>query len=195
MLKMCELTSGILHCLALHYYDVIMGAQVSQITSLAIVYSTVYSGAYQRKHQSSASLAFVRGIYRGPVNSTQKWPVTRKMFPFDDVIMFVSHLRTGCRNTSISDIGSIFSSRKGEVPGFDMRQDPFFNASEQKHQCISVQRVTLNLTLRIRCHFILYILFCTCYSCFTRHGTRNILIYNHISLWSLFNIFKRKAKA
>ena len=57
-----------------------------QISSLAIVYSTV-SDADQRKHQSSASLAFVRGIHRGPVNSPHKWPVTRKMFPFDDVIM------------------------------------------------------------------------------------------------------------
>ena len=57
------------------------------ITSLTIVYSTVYSGADQRKHQSSASLAFVWGIHRGPVNSPHKWPVTRKMFPFDDVIM------------------------------------------------------------------------------------------------------------
>ena len=58
-----------------------------QITSLTIVYSAVYSGADQRKHQSSASLAFVRGIHQGPVNSPHKWPVTRKMFPFDDVIM------------------------------------------------------------------------------------------------------------
>ena len=61
----------------------------SQITSLTIVYSTVYSGEDQRKHQSSASLAFVRGIHRGPVNSPHKWPVTRKMFSFDDVIMFL----------------------------------------------------------------------------------------------------------
>ena len=38
-------------------------------------------------HQSSASLAFVRGIHRWPVNSPHKLPVTRKMFPFDDVIM------------------------------------------------------------------------------------------------------------
>ena len=59
----------------------------SQITSLTIVYSTVYSCADQRKHQSSASLAFVRGIPRGPVNSLHKGPVTRKMFPFDDVTM------------------------------------------------------------------------------------------------------------
>ena len=71
----------------LHYDDVVMGATASQITSLAIVYSTVYSGADQRKHQSSVSLAFVRGIHRGPVNSPHKWPVTRKTFPFDDVIM------------------------------------------------------------------------------------------------------------
>ena len=43
--------------------------------------------ADQRKHQSSASLAFVWGIHRRPVNSPHKWPVTRKMFAFDDVIM------------------------------------------------------------------------------------------------------------
>ena len=70
-----------------HYDDVIMGTIASQITSLPSVYSTVYSGADQSKHQSSASLAFVWGIHRGPVNSPHKWPVTRKMFPFDDVIM------------------------------------------------------------------------------------------------------------
>ena len=65
-----------------HYGDVIMGTMVSQITSLTIVYSTVYLGADQRKHQSSTSLALVRGE-----SSSHKWPVTRKMFPFDDVIM------------------------------------------------------------------------------------------------------------
>ena len=70
-----------------HYDDVKMGAMASQTTSLTIVYSIVYSGADQRKHQSSASLACVRGNHRGPVNSPHKWPVTRKMFPFDDVIM------------------------------------------------------------------------------------------------------------
>ena len=70
-----------------HYNDVIMGEIASPITSLTIVYSTVYSDADQRKHQSSESLASVRGIHRGPVNSPHKGPVTRKMFPFDDVIM------------------------------------------------------------------------------------------------------------
>ena len=78
-----------------HYDDVIMGAIASQITSLTIVYSTVYSGANQSKHQSSASLAFVRGIHRGPVNSPHKGPVTRKMFPFDDVIMKCPQFRCG----------------------------------------------------------------------------------------------------
>ena len=61
-----------------------MGVMASQITSLTIVYSTVYSD--QRKYQSSASPAFVQGIHRWPVNSPHKCPVTRKMFPFD-VIM------------------------------------------------------------------------------------------------------------
>ena len=70
-----------------HYGDVIMGAIASQITSLIIVYSTVYSDADLRKHQSSASLGFVWGIHRGPVNSPHKWPVMRKMFLFNDVIM------------------------------------------------------------------------------------------------------------
>ena len=55
-----------------------MGTVASQITRLTIVYSTVYLGADQRKHQSSASQAFVRGIHRGPVNSPHKRPVTRK---------------------------------------------------------------------------------------------------------------------
>ena len=73
-----------------HYCDVIMCVVASQITSLTIVYSTVYSDADQRKHQISASLAFVRGLHCGPMNSQHKWPVTRKMFPFDDVIMLNS---------------------------------------------------------------------------------------------------------
>ena len=102
-----------------------MSAMASQIISLATVCSTVYSDADQRKHQSSASLSFVwgihrwpvnspasqsfaqllvqpqikenikaprhwtfvRGIHRWPMNSPHKGPVTRKMFPFDDVIM------------------------------------------------------------------------------------------------------------
>ena len=72
----------------IHYNDIIVRVIASQITSLMIVYSTLSSDAGQRKHQRSAPLAFVRGIHRGPVNFLHKWPVTRKMFPFVDVIMY-----------------------------------------------------------------------------------------------------------
>ena len=74
------------------YTDVIMGPIASQINSLTIVYSTVYSGADRRKHESSASLTFGWGIHRRPVNCPHKWLVTQKMFPFNDVIMTSSRL-------------------------------------------------------------------------------------------------------
>ena len=77
----------IFHITRQHYGDVIMSTIASQITSVSIVYSTVCSGADQRERQTSASLAFVRGIHRWPVNSPHKGPVMQKMFPFDDVIM------------------------------------------------------------------------------------------------------------
>ena len=84
-----------------HYSDVIMGV---------MAYSTVYSGADQRKHQSSVSLAFVRGIHRWPVNSSRKRPVTRKMFPFDDVIM-------GKHTTHLAGYGDSLSwARCGTTP-------------------------------------------------------------------------------
>ena len=70
------------------YNYVIMSAMASQITGVSMVCSNVYSGGDQRKQQSSASLAFVRGIHRSPVNSPHKGPVTRKVLPFDDVIMY-----------------------------------------------------------------------------------------------------------
>ena len=94
------------------YSDVIMGVMASQITSLTIVYSTFDSGADQRKHQSSTSLAFVRGIHRW-VNSPHKGPITWKMFPFDDVIMcFLNHRLsvpyTECHLPYISCIINIF---------------------------------------------------------------------------------------
>ena len=86
-----------------HYDDIIMGTKASQITSLTIVYSTVYSDADQSKHQSSASQAFVREIHRGPVNSPHKWPVTWKIFPFDDVIM-VSICLGKCTGWPLQDL-------------------------------------------------------------------------------------------
>ena len=70
-----------------HYNDVIINAMASQITSVSTVCSIVASGADQRKHQSSASLAFVRGIHRWPVNSPHKGPVTRNFVSIWNVIM------------------------------------------------------------------------------------------------------------
>ena len=63
-----------------------------QNTGVTIVYSTVCWGADQRRHQNSASLAFVRGIHWWPVNSPHKGPVMRNMFPFDDVVMHIAEL-------------------------------------------------------------------------------------------------------
>ena len=78
-----------------HYSDVILSVMASQITSVPIVYSIVCSGEDQRKHQSSTSLAFVMG--NSPVNSPHKGPVTRKMFPFDNVIMlFIPKMAFRC---------------------------------------------------------------------------------------------------
>ena len=70
-----------------------MGTVTSQITSLSIIYSTVWSGADQTKHQQSfAPLAFARGFHRWPANFPHKGPATRKIFPFDAVIMIWSVL-------------------------------------------------------------------------------------------------------
>ena len=92
-----------------------MGAMVSQITSLTIVYSTSYSGPDQRKHQSSASLAFVRGIHRSPVNSPHKGPVTWKRFPFDDVITPTSPCFENYLNKAFMGYAVCFhGSRKAE---------------------------------------------------------------------------------
>ena len=71
----------------IYYSDVTISAMPSHITGVSIVCSTVCSCADQRKHQSSASPAFVRGIHWWPVDSPHKWPVTWKLFPFDDVIL------------------------------------------------------------------------------------------------------------
>ena len=66
----------------------------------------VYSGTDQKTHQSSVSLAFVRGIHRRPLNSPHKGPVTRKMFPFDDVIM--CFLQSGNKLQQSGGVWTIF---------------------------------------------------------------------------------------
>ena len=92
-----------------------MGAMASQIISPTSVYSAIYSAADQSKHHSSASLAFVRGIHWSPVSSPHKWPVTRKIFPFDDVIMCVwwyrSERRYNIRDHSVYGMVSANDSR------------------------------------------------------------------------------------
>ena len=103
-----------------HCSDVIVGSMASEITNLTIVYSIVYSSADQRKHQSSASLAFVRGIHRWPLNSPHKGPVTRKMFPFDDVIMLTKlghHFVDTKLMISRSNINTIFNALTGDLWG------------------------------------------------------------------------------
>ena len=70
-----------------------MTAMASQITSLTIVYSNFFHGQIKESIKAPASLAFVRGIHRWPMNSPHKGPVTRKIFQFDDVIMcFSNHM-------------------------------------------------------------------------------------------------------
>ena len=81
---------------------VIISAMVSQISSITIVYSTVYS---RRRSKEISKLKALRHwplwgeIHRWPVNFPHKGPVTRKKFPFDDVIMhacIVSTCILGC---------------------------------------------------------------------------------------------------
>ena len=111
-----------------HHNDITMSTMASQITSLTIVYSIVYSDADYRKYQSSASLAFVRGIQRGPVNSPHKWPVTRKMFLFDDVIMVLLNTTKFETNTLVHHMVFDYSqchTHAGKSGGLPSRFDVF----------------------------------------------------------------------
>ena len=109
-----ETFGGLIRCL--HYSDAIMVAMASQITIFTIVYSTFCSGVIQIKHHSSASMAFVGVMHRWPVNSGNKWPVTRKTFPFDDVIM---NYVANSNNTYINlmeSMARVFSVAKSPQP-------------------------------------------------------------------------------
>ena len=98
-----------------------MSVMASQVTSLAIVYSTVYSGADQRKHQISASLAFVRGIHRWPVNSPHKGPITRKCFH-----LMTSSCFTQINVTSLTRGWSYNCPSTSEVTLGNMDKSPWF---------------------------------------------------------------------
>ena len=130
--------SCVLLWLALHYNDVILSAMASQITSLTIVYSTVYSRRRSKKHQSSASLAFVTGSHRRPVNSPLNRPVTRKMSSFDDVIM-----RTFDNIIQINLIGkrpTLSSKTDMKIMGYQSRQCIQLVISTTKHTQINSLR-------------------------------------------------------
>ena len=108
------------HFTTFHYSDVIMSAMSSLITGIRIVYSIVCLGADPRKHQSSASLAFVKGIHRWPVNSPHKGTVTRKMFPCFHLMTSSCHwyiFRTKLPN-SLSDKKVFFNDRDGKYATF-----------------------------------------------------------------------------
>ena len=129
-----------------------MGAMTSQITSLTIVYSTVYSGADQRKHQSSASLAFVRELHKGPV--------TWKMFPFDDVIMDNprrSHDKySTCRLVGVSERIKIIRSRVPAVIFLTYRRtrrlighNPFKSTDHRVDICLELFGLSGNFFIQI----------------------------------------------
>ena len=89
-----------------------MGTIASQIISLTSVYSAV-SSADQRKHKTSAPLNLVRGIHQWPVNSPHKGPVTRKMFPFDDVIILTKFRSVHIRDWDCT--GSHILNHKSDI--------------------------------------------------------------------------------
>ena len=97
-------TYGVYPYMANHYSDVIMGAMVSLITSLTIVYSTVYQTQIKENIKAPRHWPLCGKFPGPPVNSPNKWPVTRKMFPFDNVIMncglsysFLINTKNGCQ--------------------------------------------------------------------------------------------------
>ena len=109
-----------------------MNAMVSQITSLTIAYSSVYSGADQRKHERSASLAFVRGIHRWPVNCPHKETVTPKMLPFDDVIMMLGNVR---KLPVYDELGTLSTLQAHCITGLHRSQS---GLSSQRPEMLSV---------------------------------------------------------
>ena len=106
-----------------------MIAMTSQITGISIICLAVCWGADQRKHQSSASLAFVRGIQRWSVDSPYKGPVTWKMSPFDDVIM--------------AFFKKIPSSARFLSPRFSCFRDNFFLT-----HCVLGAHISINKSIR-----------------------------------------------
>ena len=143
--------------LAANYCDAIMGTVSSQITSLTIVYTAVYSDADQSKHQSSASLAFVWGIHWGPVNSPHKWPVTRKMFPFDDVIMrwLLTEWQRGQYIFKMVQwpVSGIISGRVNRNAEFlHISIEPEKNCTTKQNQAFHTEHIWLKMVQKLQIH-------------------------------------------
>ena len=156
-----------------------MSAVASQITSLTIVCSTVYPDADQRKHQSSASLAFVWGIHRGPVNSPHKWPVTRKMSPFDDVIMSV------CRKFSYGQTNKL--TTRGWTQNLLLSAE-VTNAGEMTYDTdtsVLLRNTCIKKWMEIETRIYMYMYVCM-YVCL--HATKRPV--KHINSLEQYNIIK-----
>ena len=129
-----------------------MSAMVSQITSVSIVYSTAYSGA----DQSSASLAFVRGIHRWPVNSPHKGPVTRKLFPLGDVIIIISgSWYTHLEKIVTRHIFKLFAHNARRVSVWEYHSHSF---PECRVCWLSILSFSLNLPFAVKFLFISWLL-------------------------------------
>ena len=103
--KIPRLPGALDHYSAPHYSDVIMSAMACQITGALIAYSTGLFRCRLKKTSKLRVTGLMRGIHRWPVNSMHRRPVTRNIFPFDDVIVKIGNI----------DVGGECSSMKCEV--------------------------------------------------------------------------------
>ena len=126
-----------------------MSTMASQITGVSIVYSTICSGGDQRKHQSSTSLAFMRGIHRWPVNSPHKRPITRKMFPFDDVIMTAM---TQCHKYTYR-VCLLYKSRHSSNKPHDVPLPLFWHVSAPYHYWLIIIKVPSPNMATVMCKY------------------------------------------
>ena len=124
------------------YSDVIMSSMASQTTGVSIVYAIVCSGIDQRKYQSYASLAFVRGIHRWLVNSPHKGPVTRKMLPFNYIIMETIVVCNLYVNRSAL-VNMIYIQNTSDLlmrPGHTLHYIPFYISSARRFVATDASR-------------------------------------------------------
>ena len=131
-----------------------MSPMASQITGVSIVCSAVCSGADQRKHQSSASMTFIRGIHRWPVNSPHKGPITRKMFTFDDIIMLFGTFQDIMSLNYLNNETTIDMSAFHEHPELEIQHSDVRIAEKQYPCCpdTTYQSYEISLTVGMRRH-------------------------------------------